>query len=324
MSPVGPRPVEVRSLPAWAALVRVAAQIAYPAPTVAPGIGWRSSVSVWSQYRPDRSSDARHRRSNARRVPTITAAHGTMCAVQRSPTPSMPESTHTPARRTRRHRVWSLALLAALLAPLLTGCLRVQASMGVSSNDRVSGHLVAAVIPANAEDQGPELTVPDTLATKVRVEPYNQDGYVGSQVYFDDLTFGEVQELSGLSEKTQGMFDLRFNRAGDMVTLDGRVDLSSVPPDASEVRFTVAFPARVATTNGTRQGDSTVSWKLPAGEVSTLRAEVGYADPDTRSLAGWAGIVGGITLAVAAIVVVLAYLTRNPTPRWPSRSERDR
>ncbi|NKY49821.1 LppM family (lipo)protein [Nocardia vermiculata] len=226
----------------------------------------------------------------------------------------MTESTPTPSPQSRRRRVWSVALLAVLIAPLLAGCLRIQGSMGVSSNDRVSGHLVAAVIPANNEDKGPELKAPDSLAAKIRVEPYSQDGYVGSQVYFDDLTFGEVQQLGSLSEQTQGMFDLRFTRMGDKVTLSGHVDLKSVPPEGSDVQFSVAFPARVATTNGTRQGDSTVAWKLTAGEDNTLRAEVGYADPNTRSFAGWAGIVGGITLAVAAVVALLAYLTRNPAP----------
>ena len=234
----------------------------------------------------------------------------------------MPEPTHPP-RRTRRHRVWSVALLAALLAPLLAGCLRVQVSMGVSSNDRVSGHLVAAVIPANDQDKGPQLKAPDTLAAKIRIEPYSQDGYLGSQVYFDDLTFGEVQQLGGLSDQTQGMFNLQFTRAGDKVSLNGRVDLKSVPPQGSDIQFTIAFPARVATTNGTRQGDSTVAWKLPAGDVSTVKAEVNYADPNTRSFAGWAGIVGGITLAVAAMVAVLAYLTRNPTPPRSPRERQD-
>ncbi|MBF6064499.1 LppM family (lipo)protein [Nocardia terpenica] len=201
--------------------------------------------------------------------------------------------------------------------PLLAGCLRVQVSMGVSSNDRVSGRIVAAVVPANDKDKGPQLKVPDTLAAKVRVEPYTQDGYVGSQVYFDDLTFGEVQQLGALSDQTQGMFNLQFTRSGDLVTLSGRADLKTVPAQGSDVQFTVAFPARVATTNGTREGDSIVSWKLPPGDVSTLRAEVSYADPNTRSFAGWAGIVGGITLAVAAVVAVLAYMTRNPAPKYP-------
>jgi hypothetical protein len=231
----------------------------------------------------------------------------------------MPEVTNTPARR----RTWSAVLLIALLMPLLAGCLRVQVSMGVSSNDRVSGRIVVAVVPADDKDKGPQLKVPGTLTAKVRVEPYTQDGYVGSQVYFDDLTFGEVSELGGLSSQTQGMFTLQFVRTGDLVTLNGRADLKSVPPQGSDIQFTVAFPARVATTNGTRDGDSVVSWKLPAGDVSTVHAEASYADPNTRSFAGWAGIVGGITLAVAALVAVIAYMARNPTPRYLTR-HRDR
>ncbi|MBF6357250.1 DUF3153 domain-containing protein [Nocardia higoensis] len=226
-------------------------------------------------------------------------------------------TTAVVSRPTARVRVASAVLLAALLVPMLAGCLRVQVSMGVSSNDRVSGRIVAAVVPASAEDTGPQLTAPESLASKVRVEPYNQDGYVGSKVFFEDLSFGDVQQLSQLNEQAQGMIQLQFQRVGDLVSLNGRIDLKSVPPHGSDVQFTIAFPARVAKTNGTREGDNTVSWKLPPGEVSTLRAEVGYPDPNTRSFAGWAGIVGGITLAVAAIVAGMAYLNRNPTPEAP-------
>ncbi|MGW4356983.1 LppM family (lipo)protein [Nocardia sp. NPDC004582] len=240
-----------------------------------------------------------------------------------------PESA-PPRRRSRRWVRTVAVVLFAGLAVLLTGCLRVQVSMGVSSNDRVSGRIVAAAVPQHEKDKGPQLKAPDGLSGKVRVDSYAQDGYVGSQVYFDDLTFGEVQQLGGLSDQTSGMFNLVFARTGDLVTLTGRVDLKSLPPQGSDVQLTVAFPARVATTNGTREGDSVVTWKLPPGDVSTLRAEVGYADPNTRSFAGWAGIVGGITLAVAAVVAVLAYMTRNPDPpayvraaRWlrPDRTD---
>ncbi|MFI6869571.1 LppM family (lipo)protein [Nocardia sp. NPDC050406] len=235
----------------------------------------------------------------------------------------------SPRRPRRGVRVWAVLVLAALIVPLLAGCLRVQASMGVSSNDRVSGRIVAAAVPQADGDKGPQLKAPEPLSGKVRVESYSQDGYVGSQVYFEDLTFGEVQQLSALSDQTQGMFNLAFKRVGDLVTLTGSVDLKSLPPHGSDVQFTVAFPARVGTTNGTREGDSMVTWKLPAGESSTLRAEVGYADPNTRSFAGWAGIVGGLTLAVAVVVAVLAYMNRNPdapeyvrAARWirPDRS----
>lgn len=224
-----------------------------------------------------------------------------------------------PRNHISQRRSLAAVLLAVLLLPLAAGCLRVQASMGVSSNDRVSGRVVVAALPTgDTKDASSHLHVPDGLSGKVRMVPYTQDGYVGSQVFFDDLTFGEVQQLAMLSSETKGLFDLQFARSGDQVTLVGRVDLRAVPQQGSDIQFTVAFPARVATTNGTREGDSTVTWKLPAGDVNTIRAEATYADPNTRSFAGWAGIIGGITLAVAAIVAVLAYAYRNPVqPRLP-------
>ncbi|KAA0023130.1 LppM family (lipo)protein [Antrihabitans cavernicola] len=224
------------------------------------------------------------------------------------------QQTAGASTRRRTFRVTSVVALALMLVPLLAGCLRVQVSMGVSANDRVSGQIVAAIIPANDGDKGPQLKPPDSLSSKVRVQEYKQDGYVGSQAFFSDLSFGDVQQLGQLSDQASAGFQLQLQRAGDLVTLNGKADLKSVPVQGSDVQFTIAFPARVATTNGTREGDSIISWKLPAGEVTNIRAEVRYSDPNTRSFAGWAGIVGGVTLGIAGIIGALAYMTRNPRP----------
>ncbi|MCZ4586586.1 LppM family (lipo)protein [Rhodococcus opacus] len=230
--------------------------------------------------------------------------------------PSVPTST-------RSRRALSLAALGLLLVPLLAGCLRVQVSMGVSADDRVSGQIVAAAVPANDQDKGPQLTPPDSLSGKVRVQEYKKDGYVGSQAFFSDLTFGDVQQLGSMSEQANGSFQISLKRTGDLVTLDGKADLGSVPAQGTDVQFTIAFPARVATTNGTREGDSIVSWKLPAGDTSTIRAEVRYSDPSTRSFAGWAGIMAGVTLGVAVIVGALAWMARNKDPVIGSGRARD-
>ncbi|MBC2638561.1 MULTISPECIES: LppM family (lipo)protein [unclassified Rhodococcus (in: high G+C Gram-positive bacteria)] len=230
--------------------------------------------------------------------------------------PSVPTST-------RSRRAASLAVLGLLLVPFLAGCLRVQVSMGVSADDRVSGQIVAAAVPANDQDKGPQLTPPVSLSDKVRIQEYKKDGYVGSQAFFSDLTFGDVQQLGTMSEQATGSFQISLQRTGDLVTLDGKADLSSVPAQGSDVQFTIAFPARVATTNGTREGDSIVSWKLPAGDTSTIRAEVRYSDPSTRSFAGWAGIMAGVTLGVAVIVGALAWLARNKDPVAGSRRTKD-
>lgn len=223
-----------------------------------------------------------------------------------------------------RRRLVAILGLVLLTVPLLSGCLRVQASMGISSDDRVSGQLVAATIPADEDDPGPELTAPASLAGKVRIQDYAQDGYVGSQVFFNDLTFGDIQQLSTMSDQGGGMVQLNLQRSGDLVALNGRVDLESAPSQGTDVQFTIAFPARVATTNGTRESDSVVTWKLPAGEVSTMRAEVRYSDPNTRGFAGWAGIMAGATLGVTLLVVALAWFNRNPAPNRARTDDRER
>ncbi len=235
----------------------------------------------------------------------------------------MPQ-TSTVSTRRRIRRIFSVAVLALLLIPALTSCLRVQVSMGVSADDRVSGQIVAAVIPQDENDKGPQLKAPDSLATKVRVQEYKQDGYLGSQAFFSGLSFGDVAQLGAMSDQSSGAFQLQLQRQGDLVTLNGKVDLKTVPAQGSDVQFTIAFPARVATTNGTRETDSIVSWKLPPGEVTTLRAEVRYSDPNTRSFAGWAGIVGGVTLGVAAIIAALAYVTHEPRPTFGRRKKTER
>ncbi|MDJ0393075.1 DUF3153 domain-containing protein [Rhodococcus sp. G-MC3] len=230
------------------------------------------------------------------------------------------QSTFREGRSRNRRRVLFALGLALLVAPLLTGCLRAQVSIGVSADDRVSGQIVAATIPTSDVDTGPTLTAPSSLANKIRISEYKQDGYVGSEARFSDLSFGDVQTLGSMSEQATGSYQLALKRSGDTVILDGKADLQTVPVQGTDVQFTIAFPARIGTTNGTRDGDNIITWKLPAGEVTTMRAEVNYPDPNTRSFAGWAGIVGGVTVGVAAIIGAMAWVGRNPPIRRRERA----
>ena len=84
-------------------------------------------------------------------------------------TPAEPRSRRPGRRRTTRRL--AVVTVLALVAVLLSGCLRAQVSMGVSSDDRVSGRIVVAVIPSAEGDTGPGLDVPDSLSGKIRVQP---------------------------------------------------------------------------------------------------------------------------------------------------------
>ncbi len=219
----------------------------------------------------------------------------------------------TPRARGPRRAVLG-ALLIAVLLPLLSGCLRVQVTMGVSKNDRVTGHIVAATIPTAGDDRGPQLAVPEGLDDKVRVQDYRQDGYVGTEAYFHDLTFSEARNLGTMVPDHSRDFGLTFTRTGDTVTFDGRADLSAVPKGA-DVEISINFPNRPATTDGTRDTDTGVTWKLPTGEESTMHAVVNYQDPSSKGLAFWVTIVSLIALAGAVLAGYVAWRARDRSPK---------
>lgn len=216
--------------------------------------------------------------------------------------------------QTRRARFLAITALLAVLVPLLSGCLRVQMTMGVSKSDLVTGHLVVATVPSDGNDKGPQLVVPESLTGKMRLQDYRQDGYVGTEIYFTNLTFSEVRSLGALDPEYSAQFALAFGRTGDTVSFSGSADLTSVP-DNGDVELRINFPVRPASTDGTRDGDTGVKWKLPNGEKSTMHAVVAYPDPNTRGLTAWITLVSLMALAAAGLAGYLAWRSRDQSPK---------
>ncbi|OMC39776.1 DUF3153 domain-containing protein [Mycobacterium sp. GA-1841] len=218
-----------------------------------------------------------------------------------------------PLNRRRRTRVLTLVMLLLIL-PMAVGCVRVRASITVSPDDRVSGQIIAAAKPRDADDKGPQLLNNLPFATKVAVSEYSRDDYVGSQAVFSDLTFAELPQLAGMSRDAAGV-DISLRRAGDLVILEGRVDLTSLSDPEADVVLTVSFPGEVTSTNGSQVSSSIVEWKLRPGIVSTMNAQARYTDPSARSFttaAIWL-IVG--TILVAGVIGGLAWMNRDTTPK---------
>ncbi len=214
--------------------------------------------------------------------------------------------------RARRTRLRALALLLAFAAPLLVGCLRVHASITVSPNDLVSGDIVAAVKPRDNKDQGPQFDENMGFSQKIAVQSYRADGYSGSQATFTNLTFAEMPQLANLSRDATGV-DISLRRAGDLVILEGRVDLTNVTDPDADVTFTAAFPGEVTSTNGDRVDTSTVEWKLKPGAVTTMSAQSRYTDPATRAF-GAAALWLALAAALAAgMIGALAWRDRDRT-----------
>lgn len=205
-----------------------------------------------------------------------------------------------------------LALLLLFLAPMAAGCLRVNASITVSPNDQVSGNIVAAVKPRDDNDQGPQFEENLPFQGKVAVSRYESDGYVGSQASFSDLTFAEFPQLADLSRDATGV-DISLRRAGNLVILEGRVDLTNVTDPDADVKFSVAFPGEVTSTNGDRIDTGVVEWKLKPGVVSTMSAQSRYTDPSTRSFVTAATWLAVAALLVSGLIGFLAWRDRDQT-----------
>lgn len=213
-----------------------------------------------------------------------------------------------------RTRIVSIVLLALLIAPLALGCVRVRASVTVSPDDLVSGQIVAAAKPRDKDDKGPQLDYNLPFGQKVAISDYAKDGYVGSLAVFSQLTFAELPQLANMNRDAAGV-DLSLRRAGDLVILEGRVDLTSVTDPDADVELSVAFPGEVTSTNGDRVDTEVVEWKLKPGVVSTMNAQARYTDPSARSFTGAAIWLGISSFVVAGIIACVAWLGRDRSPR---------
>lgn len=202
-----------------------------------------------------------------------------------------------------------------LVAPLAVGCVRIKASITVSPDDLVSGQIIAAAKPHGDNDTGPQLDPNVPFSRKVAISTYDRDGYVGSQAVFSDLTFAELPQLANMNPDAEGV-DLSLRRAGDVVILEGRVDLTSLTDPDADVELSVAFPGEVTSTNGDRVGTDMVQWKLKPGVVSTMSAQAHYTDPSTRSFMRAAVWLGISAFVVAGGVALLAWAGRDRSPRF--------
>ncbi|MGK2880990.1 MAG: LppM family (lipo)protein [Mycobacterium sp.] len=208
-----------------------------------------------------------------------------------------------------------MLLLLLVIVPMAAGCVRIKASLTVSEDDLVSGQIIAAAKPSEEDQEGPQL-VDDNLpfAPKVAISEYDRDGYIGSYATFSNLTFGELPQLANMNPEAAGV-DMSLRRAGDLVILEGRFDLSSLTDPEAEVSVTVAFPGEVTSTNGNRVASDVVEWQLEPGIVNTLSAQARYTDPSARSFTAASIVVGLSCLAVTGIVAALAWAGRDKSPR---------
>ena len=214
-----------------------------------------------------------------------------------------------PTRSPRRVLPLLLALLVAAVA--LSGCARVRAALAVQPDDTVTGQVVVATPEKGPEDTGPPITLPPDLESDVDISEYRQDGYVGSVLRFDGLSFAQTAELIQSAGPDGDTVRFEMRRAGSRVLVGGAVDLTTVAVDRADFQLKINFPGQVLESNGDAES-SEVSWTFTPGEVGDFSAVVAYPDPEAPSPVNWTlGIFAIVALASGA-VVLLAHRTRNP------------
>lgn len=212
------------------------------------------------------------------------------------------------AVRSRPAAVLLVLLLAGLL--VTTGCARVRTALAVQPDDTVAGEIVVATPETGPEDRGPAITIPPELASDVDVTEYRQDGYVGSLLRFDGLSFSQVSSLNQVTGDAGGAARIEMRRSGNRVLVTGTLDLTTVPVDKADFQLKISFPGEVLDTNGEADSD-TVSWTFTPGEVGDIAATVAFDDPNAPSALNWTLGLAALVALVATGVVLLARRTRN-------------
>ncbi|HZG90171.1 MAG TPA: DUF3153 domain-containing protein [Pseudonocardia sp.] len=232
----------------------------------------------------------------------------------------MPPRPTAPSRPTAsRARTLPALLLAVLVLGLLAGgCARVRTALAVQPDDTVAGEVILATPEQNPEDRGPAVDLPPDLVDSVDVAEYRQDGYVGSVLRFADLTFGQVGQLHQAAGEAGDGTRLELRRTGNRVLVTGSIDLTTVSVDKADFQLKISFPGEVLDTNG-EADSSTVSWTFTPGRVEDINAVVAFGDPNAPSALNWTLGLGGVVLAAAVAVVLLARRTRNPPVSPPPR-----
>jgi hypothetical protein len=216
-----------------------------------------------------------------------------------------------PWRDVRPGRLLPVFLLLTALS--LTGCVRVHAGLGLTTDDRVAGRIVFAGYGAPDGSPDVQIAVPPELSDRVSVAPYKADGYTGTQLSFDGLTFDELRELTE-ADSQHNRFQLTFHRSGGLVAMSGSVDLTDVQTDHADVIVKVNFPGTVLNTDG-HNDNGTITWKPRPGQISLLSATAEYSGTPSVSLLGWMMLVGGFAVMIALVVGLLALAAHRRNTR---------
>jgi hypothetical protein len=228
----------------------------------------------------------------------------------------------------RASRILGAVLAACAAAIVLTGCLKLDIDLQVSSDDTLSGAAVLAIdkelLALSGQSVDQVFQSVDLIpgeARGVSVAAYDDGTFVGKQITFDGVPLSEFNQGDG-----SGSDRLTIVREGDRFVVHGVLDLefgntTMIPQaeqlaqrakDSAEIRIRLSFPGDVTSANGTIDGHA-VTWTPLFGERTMLEATAGA----TGSWSAPELILGGAALAALVGLVLLFFLGDARSPAGP-------
>lgn len=211
------------------------------------------------------------------------------------------------------NRTLRAAALTIVTAFALAGCMKVEMNIALNEDDTANADFVFAVEEGlGAMLEMTDQEVADELFGDVasefpdgRVEPYNQDGFIGSRVIAND------QPLSDLNLEDE---NLSITRDGDDYVVSGVFegitdmgDMGELPATAS-MTLAVTFPGEVSEYNGELEG-TTVTWNLlsPPDELQARGSASAGGDFPL-----WIILVAGAVIGIGIGIAVVFAVRRKP------------
>jgi hypothetical protein len=226
-------------------------------------------------------------------------------------------------------RVAGRLLALGAMALLLAGCFKVNMDVEVSPENTISGSAIIAVdeslieLSGQSADQLFEDMNMSDLPAGAQVEPYEEDGFIGQRITFDEVSLEDFRGENTLSGGAAGD-ELDIVRRGDEFLVSGSIDMSGqdftgteIPEefmDNFEFRVSITFPGEVKSATGDIDGN-TVTWEPTIGENTKVEA-VASAIPSKSSPLLMILLIAAGALVLGAVVYLLTH-RKAPVPVGP-------
>jgi hypothetical protein len=220
----------------------------------------------------------------------------------------------------------------AVLALLLSACIKLDMNLTVNSDDTVDGTVIFALnkqliqLSGQSADDllGSSGPIP-TDAPGVSTKPYEDDEFQGQEITLDNVPLARFND-----ENNSGADSLKIVHQGDTYVVSGALDLSQTSgasgasgasgvsgfPDAEQIfasaqmKLAITFPGEVTESNGQVDGN-TVTWEPKFGERLDLHAVAKASGGGGSSTLLLLLVVGAIVVILAIVLGILATRRKN-------------